>query len=188
MNDLKVYLILFFPILLLFVLGQNLLTSAVFAPCKGIWIPESRNLLLLESWIRGNFAYGIRNSGLWNPEYSSRFRNHTNDWNPESKFHWQRLESSNCTPDSTAWNPESQTVLDILTWGRLQQCLMFWGEKKDKKRTETKIKAKEREKRKRYTYLMRKNAAIITSIRIAPTRPATIHIKLDLEGSGFWAS
>lgn len=70
---------------------------------------------------------------------------------------------------------QAATVFNVLT------------EKKDNKRRETKIKEKEREKKKRYTYLMRKNAAIITSIRIAPTRPATIHIKLDLEGSGFWA-
>ena len=71
---------------------------------------------------------------------------------------------------------QAATVFNVLT------------EKKEKKRRETKIKEKETEKRKRYTYLMRKNAAIITSIRIVPTRPATIHIKLDLEGSGFWAA
>ena len=70
---------------------------------------------------------------------------------------------------------QAATVFNVLT-------------EKKKKRRETKIKEKETEKRKRYTYLMRKNAAIITSIRIVPTRPATIHIKLDLEGSGFWAA
>ena len=53
-----------FQSFLFFVLGQNLLTSAVFAHRKGIWIPESRKLLLLGSWIRENFAYGIRNTGL----------------------------------------------------------------------------------------------------------------------------
>ena len=34
----------------------------------------------------------------------------TRDWNPESKFHRKRLESS-------TWNPESKTLLDYLTRG-----------------------------------------------------------------------
>ena len=57
--------------------------------------PESENILLVESGILG---FGIRTTvqGIQNP---------TDDWNPESKFHWQRLESS-------IWNPESKTVLD----------------------------------------------------------------------------
>ena len=42
--------------------------------------------------IRG---FGIRNTALG-------IRNPTNDWNPESQFHWQRLESSTCNPESTA--------------------------------------------------------------------------------------
>lgn len=46
---------------------------------------------------------GIRNT-------SQGIRNPTEDWNPESKFHRRRLES-------TAWNPEYKTVLDCLTWG-----------------------------------------------------------------------
>ena len=32
------------------------------------------------------FAYGIRNPGLWNPEYSSRNPDPTNDCYPESKL------------------------------------------------------------------------------------------------------
>ena len=48
------------------------------------------------------FVCTIRNPGFWNPEYSSR--------NPESKFYSQIKES-------TAWNPESMTVLDSLAWG-----------------------------------------------------------------------
>ena len=41
-----------------------------FAPCKGIRIPESGKCLPVDSGIQENFAYGIRNRGLWNPEYS----------------------------------------------------------------------------------------------------------------------
>ena len=51
----------------------------------------------------GNTAQGIRNP--------------TNDWNPQSKFHLQWLESSTWNPESTVWNPESKTVLDSLIWG-----------------------------------------------------------------------
>ena len=42
-----------------------------FAQCKGIW---------------KMFACGIRNPGLWNPEYSSRNPDPTNDCYPESKL------------------------------------------------------------------------------------------------------
>ena len=55
----------------------------------------------------GILGFGIRNTA----------RNLTNDWNPESKFHWQRLKSSTLDPESTAWNPESKTVLDSVAWG-----------------------------------------------------------------------
>ena len=78
-----------------------------FAPCKGyrntgyfcLWNPESRKILPMESRILG---FGIRNT-------AKGIRNPTNYRNPESKFHWQILES-------TAWNPESKTVLDSLKW------------------------------------------------------------------------
>ena len=59
----------------------------------------------------GNLGIGIRNRGRG-------IRNPTNDWNPESKFHLQRLESSTWNPESTARNPESKTVLDSITWER----------------------------------------------------------------------
>ena len=65
--------------------------------------------------IRDMFACGIRNPRFWNPDHCSR--NPTNDWNPESKFHWQRLESSTCNLESMARNPDSKTVLDSLTRG-----------------------------------------------------------------------
>ena len=63
------------------------------------WNPESGKLLA-DSAILG---FGIRNP--------------SKDLNPESKFHWQRLESSTWNPEFTAWNLESKTVLDSLTWG-----------------------------------------------------------------------
>ena len=55
------------------------------------------------------WASRIRNPGLWNREFSSRY--------PESMFFLQKLESSTRNPDqSTAWNPESKIVLDSLAW------------------------------------------------------------------------
>ena len=65
-----------------------------------------------DSGIPEFFAVVIRNT-------AQRFRIPTNDRNLESKFHWQRLESSTCNPESTAWNLESKTVLDSLAWGDL---------------------------------------------------------------------
>ena len=42
-------------------------------PCFGIQIPKSRKWWLVKSKIQLiDFCCGIRNSGLWNPEYSSR--------------------------------------------------------------------------------------------------------------------
>ena len=68
---------------------------------------ESGNVLLVESGILG---FGIRNT-------AQEIRNPTNDWNTGSKFNRQRLESSTLNSESTAWNPESTTVLDTLMWG-----------------------------------------------------------------------
>ena len=59
-------------------------------------------IVALSKGIWETFVCTIRNPGFWNPEYSSR--------NPESKFYSQIKES-------TAWNPESKTVLDSLAWG-----------------------------------------------------------------------
>ena len=82
-------------------------TDAYFsiAPCKGIRIPKSGNVLLVGSGILG---FGIRNTAqwIWNP---------TENWNPESNFNFQRLESSIWNPESTVWNAESKAVLDCLT-------------------------------------------------------------------------
>ena len=57
-----------------------------------------------DSGIREIFACGIWNPaiGFWNSALG--IQNPANDWNPESKFHWQGI-----------WNPESKAVLDYLT-------------------------------------------------------------------------
>ena len=54
----------------------------------------------LESWVFGiqNTAQGIRDP--------------TKDWNPESEFFWQILESSTWNPKFTVWNPESHNRLE----------------------------------------------------------------------------
>ena len=58
-------------------------------------------------------GFGIQNT-------AQGIRNPTNDRNPESNFHWQRLESSTWNPQSTAWGPESIRLSWIpSTWGDL---------------------------------------------------------------------
>ena len=56
------------------------------ASCKEIQIQESGKFLLVESGIR------ILDSGIWNT--AQVIRNPSNDWNPESKSHWQRNRNS----------------------------------------------------------------------------------------------
>ena len=63
---------------------------------------------------------------LWNPEswafrsgmqlWESGISLTTGIWNPSPL---KGLESSNRNPESTAWNPESMTVFDSLTWGHI---------------------------------------------------------------------
>ena len=48
---------------------------------------DLRKFLLVDCGIHNIFAYRIHNPGFWNPEYNSRNRAPTNDWNLESKFH-----------------------------------------------------------------------------------------------------
>ena len=57
--------------------------------------------LLVESRIWENLVVksGVMGFGIW--KITQGFRNPTINCNPESKFHWQRLESS-------TWNPESR--------------------------------------------------------------------------------
>ena len=49
--------------------------------------------VLRESWpgIQEIFVFGNWNPGLWNPNAAQGIRYPTNDWNPEAKFHWQRI-------------------------------------------------------------------------------------------------
>ena len=71
-----------------------------FAPCKGIQIPESAKFLPVDSGILG---FRIRNSaqGVQNPD---------DDWHPKSSTWYLEL---------IAWNPESLTVLDYFSWGKI---------------------------------------------------------------------
>ena len=55
------------------------------------------------SGIWENFACGIWNPGFGIRNTAQGIRNPTNDWNLESKFHWQRLKSSTWSPKSTEW-------------------------------------------------------------------------------------
>ena len=61
-----------------------------FSPSEEIWIPESRKLLPVESGIQKCFLVNLESwleIQLWNT--AQRIRNPSNDWNRESKFHWQ---------------------------------------------------------------------------------------------------
>ena len=68
-------------------------------------------LCMLDRPMQGNPDSGILGIG---------FRNPTNDWNPESKFHWQRIRNTVSALESMAWNPESKIVLGCvpLGWSR----------------------------------------------------------------------
>ena len=85
--------------------------------CKWrIWCLESGKFLLVESRIRGILLVesGILGFRIQNTAQEPGIAlNRT--WNPESKFRWQRRESSTWNPESAAWIPESKTVSDSLT-------------------------------------------------------------------------
>ena len=89
--------------------GKKKKRNIQFAPCKGIRILESWKVLLVESEIREKFACGI-----WNT--AQRIRNPTSDWNPESRFHWQRVESSTCNPESVTWNCHRFPYMGRCSW------------------------------------------------------------------------
>ena len=83
-------------------------------------------------------ACGIRNPGLWNTEYSSR--------NPQSHLGLEseiqdpltiKLVSSTSNPESTAWNPESKTVMDFLgSRSESYQCELILGTSKQAPRVD----------------------------------------------------
>ena len=56
---------------------------------------EERRIALCKGAESGILGFGIRNT-------ARRFRNPTNDWNPESKFYRQILESSTRNPEYKA--------------------------------------------------------------------------------------
>lgn len=55
------------------------------------------------------FACGIRNPGLWNPEYGSRNLECLYDWDPEVSM-TKNLKSSSRNAEPMEWNPESKIV------------------------------------------------------------------------------
>ena len=67
---------------------------------------ESGKFLLVE--------FGILGFPMRNTSQTLKNSESTNDWNPESKCYWQRLESSSWNPEFVTWNPESKFVLDSL--------------------------------------------------------------------------
>ena len=84
--------------------NQHALSSSSHHPGNFcLWDPESAKIFFVESGIQG---IGIRNT-------AKGIRNSTKDWNLESKFNCQRLESS-------TWNPEFAALES-----RIQDCLGF---------------------------------------------------------------
>ena len=111
------------------------------SPCCPMWgntdsrIRESLAWRILNKEI---LACGIRNPGLWNTEYSSR--------NPQSHLRLEseiqdpltmQLVSSTSNPESTAWNPESKTVMDFLgSRSESYQCELILGTSKQATRVD----------------------------------------------------
>ena len=91
--------------------------------------PESEKPLLVESRIWEFFLgfllveFQFEGFGICHPAWI--IRDPANDWNPESKFHWQGIRTSivwnsEATP-TTVGNRESWTGLDYLAWDWLTQ-------------------------------------------------------------------
>ena len=54
---------------------------------------QNPKIFVFEIQNMGNFSCGVQNPGLWNLEYGSRNLDATNNCNPNSKFHWQRIQN-----------------------------------------------------------------------------------------------
>ena len=52
-----------------------------------------RKIFVFEIQNVGNVSCGVQNPWLWNLEYGSRNLDPTNNCNPDSKFHWQRIQN-----------------------------------------------------------------------------------------------
>ena len=104
--------------------------------CPGLpHVQSVREIQILESGKFMLLGFEILDLGIWNK--AQGIQKTTNDWNPESKFHWQKLESSKWNLESLPWNTESKTVLDSLyTWETQKLHILdrkyffqFYGEK-----------------------------------------------------------
>ena len=77
-----------------------------------VWNLKNRDLLYAPYATREMFACGIRYPGLWNPEYNSSNAELPKNWNPDSKFHWQRIHN----PLPGIRNPRHETQNRRLSW------------------------------------------------------------------------
>ena len=87
------------------------------APCKGIRIPESKKLLLVESRWSGMLGFGIRHivQGIRNP---------SKDWKSKS------VSDNTWNPESTAWNPVFKFARAVKqkVWNEAESRKRDWGE------------------------------------------------------------
>ena len=85
-------------------------------------VRESGNVLHVESWILEIFACVIRNPGLGIRNIAIGIPNPTNNWNPESKFHWK---IGNPRRGVQSWIP-----LHCASRGRCSTGLTYFSSKK----------------------------------------------------------
>ena len=74
----------------------------------GIRLPENRNFFFVKSGIRETFAHGIRNLGLWNPEYRLR-----------APYVWKSESiptDKDLNPVPGIWNPQREIQNPSLSW------------------------------------------------------------------------
>ena len=67
---------------------------------------ESGKFLLVE--------FGILGFRMRNTSQTLKNSESTNDWNPESKCYWQRLESGTWNPEFVTWNPDSTIPFELV--------------------------------------------------------------------------
>ena len=78
------------------------MTIILLTPHKVIWILEYNKFLPVESRVMG---FGIHDSALG-------VQKPANNWNPESKFHWQGIQN----PVVGIWNPWCGIQNSRLSW------------------------------------------------------------------------